>query len=356
MGAVTGLTVVALLLTPMGCYVSRAAYEEARILARRQPIERLVAAPPVSSSAATSDAPSTATPLDAATRAKLQLVTEARRFAIDSLGLTAGQSFTQFSALDRDTLVLVLSAAYPDRLERKTWWFPVVGRFPYKGFFDFEEARRTRTAMQAQGFDVTLGASSAFSTLGWFNDPVVSTTIRQDSVTLVNTVLHELLHTTHFVTGQVAFNESFASFVGGRGAEAFFRARGDTLRERLAREAWEDDLRLGAFWARLSTELEAAFAAHPDTARTARLAARAQVYAAARHRLVDSVGPTLRGVPPGWAARVPLNNAVVLAQRVYADGLDQFDQRYQAAGQRLRDAIRTIISQGAARSAPGSSH
>ncbi|MEI6740635.1 MAG: aminopeptidase [Gemmatimonadaceae bacterium] len=347
MGAVTGLTVVALLLSPMGCYVSRAAYEEARILARRQPIERLVAHAPTASTTAP-DA------LTTATRAKLQLVAEARRFAIDSLGLTAGNSFTQFSPLDRDTLVLVLSAAYQDRLELKTWWFPVVGRFPYKGFFDFAEAREARTALQAQGFDVTLGPSSAFSTLGWFNDPVVSTTIRQDSVTLVNTVLHELLHTTYFAKGRVPFNESFASFVGGRGAEAFFRAKGDTLRERIARDDWHDDLLLGAFWAGLSTELETAFAAHPDSARTARIAARTAVYAAARRRLVDSIGPALRRYPPGWTARVPLDNAVLLARRVYADGLDAFDQVYAARGARLRDAIATIISQATAQSAPGS--
>ncbi len=317
------------LLSPMGCYLSRAAVEEARILSRRQPIARLVAEGTV----------------DEATRAKLRLVLEARRFAVDSLGLRAKESFTTYSRLDRDTLVLVVSAAYRDRLERKTWWFPVVGRFPYKGFFDFDAARRTAARLEAEGFDVVVGASSAFSTLGWFNDPLLSTTLAQDSVTLVNTVLHELLHATFFGTGTVAFNESFATFVGGRGAEHFFRARGDSAATARARDDWHDDLLLGAFWERLAGELDSAFAALPTAATAARLAVRDSLYTAARARLVDSIGPALRTYPAWWPARVTLNNAVLMARRVYAEDLDGFDAVYERSGGDLRRAIVEIIEE-----------
>ena len=320
-----------LAVTPMGCYLSRAAYEEAKILKRRQPIERLVTHPTT----------------EPALRAKLALVLEARQFAIDSLQLKAGDSFTTYSALDRDTLVLVLSAAYRDRLERKTWWFPVVGRFPYKGFFDFDGAQQTAESLRADGFDVVVGPSSAFSTLGWFNDPLVSTTVKQDSVTLVNTVLHELLHSTFFAKGSVSFNESFASFVGGRGAEHFFRARGDSLALLRARAEWHDDRLLGAFWERTARELDSAFAAYPDsvsaTASAQRLVARESIYVAARQRLVDSVGPQLQTYPAGWVQRVPLNNAVLLARRVYAERLDRFDSVYTANDGNLPRAIREVI-------------
>jgi predicted aminopeptidase len=315
-------------LSPMGCYLSRAAYEEARILARRQPIQTLVVRD------------NTGPVL----RAKLTLVLAARQFAVDSLKLKVGESFTTYSTLDRDTLVLVVSAAYRDRLERKTWWFPVVGRFPYKGFFDFAEAQRTAAQLRADGFDVAVGPSSAFSTLGWFNDPLVSTTLKADSVTLVNTVLHELLHNTFFAKGRVSFNESFASFVGGRGAVHFFRALGDTALTRRAEEDWNDDLLLGAFWARTAHEIDSVFAVLPDSARVARIAARDTVYARARRRLVDSVGPQLRGYPEGWVKRVPLDNAVLLSRRVYAEGLDRFDSVYVAAGGNLHAAIQRIIA------------
>ena len=321
------LLTVFLGLTPMGCYISRAAYEEAKILARRQPIPRLVAREST----------------DPVLRAKLSLVLEARQFAVDSLALKAEESFTTFSQLDRDTLVLVVSAAYRDRLERKTWWFPVVGRFPYKGFFDFTEARRTAEALRNDGFDVTVGPSSAFSTLGWFNDPLVSTTVKADSVTLVNTVLHELLHTTFFAKGQVSFNESFATFVGGRGAEHFFRAKGDSALLRRAQDDWHDDLLLGAFWERTATEIDSVFATLPDSASAQRIAARDTVYARARRRLVDSIGPQLRTYPVGWVERVPLNNAVLMSRRVYAERLDRFDSVYVASGGNIREAIARVI-------------
>ncbi len=306
--------------------------EEARILSRRQPISRIV------NDSAT----------DASTRAKLALVIAARAFAVDSLGLKAGKSFTSYSKLSRDTLVLVLSAAYRDRLERKTWWFPIVGSFPYKGYFDFAEAKKNAARLRAEGFDVTLGASSAFSTLGWFNDPLVSTTVAQDSIVLANTVLHELLHNTFFAKGRVPFNESFASFVGGRGAEHFFRAQGDTASTRRAVDDWHNDLVLGAFWARLSHEIDSVFALLPADATASRITARDTVYARARRRLVDSVAPDLRDYPKGWAQRVALNNAVLLSRRVYAEELDGFDSVYVAEGRDLRKAIAKIIARAQA--------
>src|SRR5678815_1273871 len=93
------------------------------------------------------------------------------------------------SPLDRDTLVLVLSAAYRDKLEPYTWWFPIVGRVPYKGYFDFKAAKRAADDLYNAGYDISLRPSDAFSTLGWFNDPLLSTSLRRDSLDLVNTVI-----------------------------------------------------------------------------------------------------------------------------------------------------------------------
>ena len=337
LGAVTVLAALVLTLTPMGCYISRAAYEEARILSRRTPIVKLV------NDSAT----------EPVTRAKLQLVLEARQFAVDSLGLKAKKSFTTYSKLDRDTLVLVVSAAYRDRLERKTWWFPIVGSFPYKGFFNFDEAKRTAEQLKNDGFDVTIGPSAAFSTLGWFNDPLVTTTLRMDSVNLVNTVIHELLHNTFFAKGNVAFNESFASFVGARGSEHFFRARGDSLSVQRARDDWHDDILLDAFWARLSNEIDSVFALLPKDSTALRIATRDTVYGRARERLVDSIGPHLRTYPATWPQRVILDNAVLMSRRVYAQDLDQFDSVYADAGSDLRMAIQRVIAKETARTDSG---
>jgi predicted aminopeptidase len=325
--ALTIAVVVFLALTPTGCYLSRAGWEEARILAGRKDIARLV------------DDPAT----DEATRRKLQLVLAARAFARDSVGLDVGESFTTYSRLRRDTLVLVLSAAYRDRLEPHTWWFPIVGRVPYKGFFDFGAAHAAARELEAQGLDTYLRPSAAFSTLGWFNDPLLSTTLRYDSLDLANTVIHEVTHNTFYAPGQAIFNESFATFVGAHGAEWFFRSRGDTMRARIATLDWEDDKMLGRFWSSLWRELDSAYRANPDD-REARLVARDSVYARARRLLVDSVGPQLRRVDPRALSRVQLDNAALLARRIYLTDLDVFERVYEAEGRDLRRSIDRVTT------------
>lgn len=315
------------LLSPTACYLTRGAWEEARILSRRRPIQAIIADPRT----------------EALTRAKLEIVEGARRFAHDSLGLRTGDSFTTYSHVDHDTLVLVLSAAYRDRLVPYTWWFPIVGRVPYKGYFDFGKARAAAHDLDEKGFDVYLRPSDAFSTLGFFNDPLLNTTLRADSLDLANTVIHELTHTTFYAPGQVAFNESFASFVGARGAAAFFRSRGDSGAAARVDARWEDDKRIGAFWAALTHSLDSAFRAHPADS-LARLRARAAIYAAARRELVDSVGPRLTTYPPWYASRVKLDNAAVLARRVYASGLADFDVLWARHRYDLRATIAAVIA------------
>lgn len=324
--AVTGLIVV-LALTPTGCYLSRGAWEEGKILARRQPIAELV-----------SDSR-----LDLVTRRKLQIVLAARQFAQDSIRLRAKESFTTYSPLDKDTLVLVLSAAYRDRLEPYTWWFPIVGRVPYKGYFDFDAARKAAKQFYADGYDVALRPSDAFSTLGWFNDPLLSTSLRRDSLELVNTVIHELTHNTYYAPSNTAFNESFASFVGARGAAAFFRSRGQPNAADRVDAGWEDEKLLGDFWTALTHTLDSAYKAHPGS-REARIAARDTVYFRARQILVSDIGPRLKTVSPVYAQRVPLDNASLLARRVYAKNLGLFDQVYARERGNLRYTIGRIIS------------
>jgi predicted aminopeptidase len=159
----------------------------------------------------------------------------------------------------------------------------------------------------------------------------------------VNTVIHELLHNTFFAKGTVTFNESFASFVGGRGAEHFFRAKGDSVKAKRAADDWHDDIVLGKFWARLVGEIDSVFKALPLDSTAKRIAAADTVYARARVFLVDSVGPQLRTYPQTWPARVALNNAVVMSRRVYAEDLDKFDSVYFASGRDLRKAILRVI-------------
>jgi len=319
--------VAALGLTPTGCYLSRAAWEEGKILAGRRPISKLVRDQSI----------------DSGVRNKLQLVLDARAYAKDSIRLRTGDSFTTYSRLESDTLVLVLSAAYRDRLEAYTWWFPIVGRVPYKGFFDFDAARRAAKSFLDDGYDVALRPSGAFSTLGFFNDPLLSTTLSRDSLELVNTVIHEVTHNTFYAPGQAVFNESFASFVGARGAAAFFRSRGQATAGARVDAEWADEKVLGDFWTSLAVSLDSAYAQHPDDT-AARINVRDTVYMRARHVLVDEIGPRLTTIGPSYIRTVPLDNASLLARRVYAKDLNLFDAVYAREGRDLRRTIGRVVS------------
>jgi predicted aminopeptidase len=318
--------VLVLISAPTACYLSRGAWEEAKILSRRQPISEIVADP--------------RTPRDV--REKLKGVLAAREYAKDSLKLRTKDSFTTYSRLDHDTLVLVVSAAYRDTLKPYTWWFPIVGTVPYKGYFDFKAARRDANHLVADGFDVYVRPSDAFSTLGFFNDPLLNTTLRGDSLSLANTVIHELTHNTFYASGQAPFNESFAMFVGARGAAAFFRSRGQEAAAAKVDAEWEDDKLLARFWARVIKSLDSAYRTHPDS-KEERIAARDTVYLRTRVALVNEIAPQLRTINPLYAQRVQLNNAALLARRVYASDLDVFDRIYEREGRDLKRAIGRII-------------
>jgi predicted aminopeptidase len=326
----TGLALVVFLLTPTGCYLSRAGWEEAKILAGRRRIVRIVADEST----------------DPSTRARLELVLQARGFAADSIKLRTGDSFTTYSHLERDTLVLVVSGAYRDRLEAYTWWFPIVGRVPYKGFFDFSAAQDLARDLERRGYDSYVRPSAAFSTLGWFNDPLLSTTLRLDSIDLANTVIHEVTHNTFYKAGQAVFNESFANFVGARGSAWFFRSRGDSAAAAFADADWEDDKQMGAFWASLYRSLDSAYKAHPgDSARATRLAARDTVYARGKAHLVSDEAPKLRTISPARVARIRIdNNASLLARRIYLTDLELFDRVWARENHDLRQTIARVVA------------
>jgi hypothetical protein len=303
-------------LTEIGRYLARAGWEEAGILWRRRPITAMIADSSV----------------DSLTRRKLRIVLDARRYAQDSLQLDVEESFTTFSQLERDTLVLVLSAAYRDRLQHHRWWFPVVGRVPYKGFFDYGMARAEEQAFQRRGFDTYLRPAAAFSTLGWFNDPLMSTTLRADTLSLANTVIHELVHNTFYASGKAEFNESFANFVGARGvAEAEAR--------------WSDEKLLARFWKMLHHDIDSVFKAHPgDHSVRLRLALRDSIFRMARIHLVHRLGPQLRTVAPRFLERVRLDNAALMARRIYLTDLDLFDSVWVRERRHTRNTIHRVIA------------
>ena len=273
--------------------------------------------------------------VDAATRGKLSFVLEARRFAADELGIDVGDSYTMFTQLDRDTLAMVVSASHKDRLEPKTWWFPIVGRLPYKGFFSLEDAENARADLEEDGFDAYMRPTAAFSTLGWFNDPILSTVLRADDVEVVETVLHELSHQHLFVSGHGTFNESFATFVGRAGAARFFCTRQgggpDTLKCLRAQARWRDYQRFSVFIDEMMEDLDAVYG-DESLSYDDKLSRREVVFERSLQRFDEEVAGAFESVTFGGFRNTPLNNATLMTRIRYYHRLPDFAALLEARG------------------------
>jgi len=282
-------------------YIARAGWSEARLLLRRQPIETVLGRPD----------------LDPVLRQRLELAVAVRRFAAGPLRLRVGDTYTTYAAVDRDATVHVVSAARRDRLEAHTWWYPVVGRVPYRGFFQRSAAESLAAELAAQDLDVDVRPAVAFSTLGWFADPLLSTVVAEPPVDVAETVIHELFHATLYLPGEAAFNESAATFAGHRGAVAFFCSGPapdpDACAE--ARRQWAATLARGRVLERLAARLGVLYAARPPA--VSRERARARLAAAAARSLARHGLATGDIVPP--------NNARLLGELIYLTHLDRFE-------------------------------
>ena len=151
-------------------------------------------------------------------------VREIREFARTELGLADTENYTRFVEVESDHLVTVVSAVERGSFTRKTWWFPMFGRFPYKGFYREASATRLGRRLERRGYDVFLRRVDAFSTLGYFRDPLFSFMTDYDEFRLASLLIHEQTHATLFVRNDVQFNEELATFVGYHGALQYLRS------------------------------------------------------------------------------------------------------------------------------------
>jgi predicted aminopeptidase len=267
-------------------------------------------------------------------RAKLELIVAAREHAAGAMGLTAGDSYTQFYDTGGDPLAFNLTAARRDALEPVTWTFPLVGEVPYVAFFDEAYLRDYQQRLEDAGYDTLTYELDAYSTLGVFADPVRSTMLRRSELSLAETIIHELLHNTVWRPGDSEFNESMATFVGRQGAIEFLRLYyGDAGEWPAIAEAYYADLDvvnefLLGFFAELSE-----YYAQPITSDEI-VAGREAVFQTGRDRFVADVQPMLH-YPDAFAgyATLPTNNAWVLGNYRYNLELDAFANVYALTGQ-----------------------
>lgn len=156
-------------------------------------------------------------------REKLILVRKIKTFAVNELGISPSNNYTSMYDQQGKPLMWVVTASEPYALEASLWEFPIVGSFPYKGFFDPNMAIEEKDRLVDKGLDVGIRNAGGWSTLGWLDDPILSDMLNRNEGQLAELIIHELTHFTLFVKDSVRFNENLASFIGKQGAIQFLQ-------------------------------------------------------------------------------------------------------------------------------------
>jgi predicted aminopeptidase len=287
-----------------GCYVSRQALHQNDLYNSRRPIEIVLA--------------DERTP--AKVRDGLALTREILAYA-KAQGLRAEGAYRYFVGTDEPYVSYLVQAAYADRLELLTWWFPVVGRVPYLGYFEKGERDAEADRLRAGGYDVSTSGVGAFSSLGWFEDPLFTSMVLRGRADLAHLLFHELTHRTLWVPGSVEFNENLAEYVGDAMTEQFLSggAPGDAERLEKYRAKREDKELFRAWLVRLKAELTRTYARLGAAPRAQVLAAKAAVF---ERYLKAPERPRFKAAD--FIGSEPWNNATVLGASLYAPDPTRF--------------------------------
>lgn len=193
-------------LTVQGCYVAKQGYGQLNIRLNQIPLEEAIEVE-----------------TDERIRTLLAAVPKIKGFAVTKIGLNLDKSYNTYYATPKTAITFVVTAAKKTELKPHTWWFPILGSVPYKGFFKKSDAVDLENQLKSQGYDTWLFEAVAYSTLGWFEDPITTPMLRRGYFSLAETIIHEMTHGTLYVKGQGRFNEQLASFVGQQAAFQYFR-------------------------------------------------------------------------------------------------------------------------------------
>ena len=294
-------------------FYAQAVHGQAAILLSREPISDLL------DSADTDDE----------LRRRLTLVESARVFAEQTLGLHSGGSFTSFVDAGREHLVWNVFAAPADSVDLVNWCFPVAGCVSYRGYFSEQAAQRYADKLTQQGLDVYVGGVDAYSTLGWFEDPLPSTVLRRSDTQLAGLIFHELAHQRVYLAGDTRFNESFASFVEREGLRRWLEHTGQVELYQRAIASLEVQQRFAQFVGAYREQLRTLYAE----------SAPASVQQASKNTIINEMRSAWTRHQDAayyteWFAG-DINNAKLATVAAYFDWVPAFEQLFLNSGQQF---------------------
>ena len=192
-----------------GCYLTKQSYHHFKIIWNTIPLESAIAEE-----------------TDPEKKELLALVKEVLQFSEEVLQLKTKGNYKKYYQTEKKSISFAVSASPALKLEAHQWWFPILGKVEYKGFFVLEDAQKEAKKLQHKNYEVWVFPISAYSTLGWFDDPVISPMLLYGKYHLINILIHETTHSTLYFKNKTALNEQLASFVAKIGSEQFLKQQG----------------------------------------------------------------------------------------------------------------------------------
>jgi predicted aminopeptidase len=312
------IVAAALLLSLCGCqlgYYMHSAYHQSLLVNKRESIDKVLR-----KSSTTEEE-----------RHKLMLVKEVKAFSEKQLGLQASQNYTSYVKLDDAYVTYVVQVAYADELKPYLWHFPLIGDVPYKGYFVKSMALEEAASFPKDKYDTYVRGVSAYSTLGWFQDSVLSTMLRYEDYELVEVLIHETVHTTLYIKSAAEFNERMATFLGQEGMKIFYRQKeGDNAKALLKAEEDSHDQKLFSVF--VTKEIEDLKKWYIDNKGKVTKESKTARLKEIQTRFSQELRPKLKTDNYREFERRELNNALLLAYRTYEYSLEDFQKLFDHFG------------------------
>lgn len=291
-----------------GCYSVSQGFEQGKLLYLREPIADAHEDPKLSTSQ----------------KKNLEALPMILEFA-ESQGLRTAGAYSKYVSMDRSAVSYSMAVAKSDKLELVTWWFPIVGDVPYLAFFDQEKRDQAAAEYQAKGFDVSTGSVAAFSSLGWFDDPIYSPMLSRSPLDFAQLIFHELVHRTYWDKENVKFNEILAEYCAIVLTRRYLEKL-ELSEESSSFEAELRDIRKFRKWLRDAFDRVSKFYQANSEASSDFREKKAQVFAGLRAK---EFVPKFEVIDP--VSRRSWNNASILSAMVYDDDDSELEAAFACA-------------------------
>ena len=313
-----GITALSVLLS--GCqlgYYMKSATNQFSMMASRIPVDEALEK----------------SPLTETQKSKLRLSQQAREFAFHDLHLKNTKNYDSYIDLKRPYVTWVVNAAYKWEMKNYEWSYPIIGKMPYKGFFSEAEAKEQAADLEKEGLDTNVRGVSAYSTLGWFKDSVLSSMLRYKDHDLVNTIIHEIVHTTVYIKSNSDFNERLAVFIGGKGTEMFYKKLEgpDSATVKLIKAENEDDKLFSDFISGQIKELETWYKSNSDQNEKIRQ----EQFDKIKIAFKSQVSSKFKSASYQKFTEQKLNNATLGLLRTYMEDLSDFEKLYSKCNENM---------------------